>query len=79
MVLRLWLDMPNNGIIKGCKQRSCQRVADRVATSSNRKKEKDIFLAIASQVLKLESAIDIVSCFEALCGVRPIKIDQKNP
>ena len=32
-----------------------------------------IFLAIASQVQKLESAIDIVSCFEALCGVRPIK------
>ena len=63
-------------LLKGCKvhwQHSCQRVADRVATSSNRKREKDIFLAIASQVQKLESAVDIVSCFEALCGVRPIK------
>ena len=39
-----------------------------------------IFLAIASQVQKLESAIDIVSCFEALCGVRPIKeLIQKIP
>ena len=48
-------------LLKGCKvhwQRSCQRVADRVATSSNRKREKDIFVAIASQVQKLESACD---------------------
>lgn len=62
-------------LLKGCKvhwQRSCQRVADRVATSSDRKKEKDIFLAISSQVQKLEGAIDIVLCFQALCGVHPI-------
>ena len=70
-------------LLKECKvhwQHSCQHVADRVATSSNRKREKDIFLVIASQVQKLESAIDIVSCFEELRGVQPIKeLLKKNP
>ena len=63
-------------LLKGCQvhwQRSCQRVADRVATSSDKQKEKKIFLAISNKIQKVESDITIVACYEALCGVRPIK------
>ena len=58
-------------LLKGCKvhwQRSCQRIANRVAY---KQKEKDIFLAIANQILK-QDAIKTVACFETLCGVRTV-------
>ena len=60
-------------LLKGCKvhwQRSCQRVADKVATSKDRKKEKDIFMKISSQIQRLENSVHIIACFESLCSVR---------
>ena len=60
--------------LKGCKvhwQHSCQQIANRVASSKNKQKEKDIFLAIANQIQK-QDAIKIVACFETLCSVRTV-------
>ena len=57
-------------MLKGCKvhwNRSCQRVAARVATST---KEKYIFLKICYMIPTLSSAIEVMACFETLCGVR---------
>ena len=61
-------------LLKGCKvhwQRSCQRIANRIASSKNKQKEKEVFLAIANQIQK-QDAIKIVACFETLCGVRTV-------
>ena len=58
-------------LLKGCKvhwQHSCQRIANRVASSKNKQKEKEIFLSIANQIQK-EEPLRIVACFETLCGV----------
>ena len=63
-------------LLKGCKvhwQRSCQRVADKVVSSDDIQREKSLFLKIASQISKLESSVNIVACFETLCGVRSVK------
>ena len=64
-------------ILKGCKvhwQRSCQRVADKVSSSTDKQREKSLFLKISSQIQKLESTVtvSIVACFETLCGVRSV-------
>ena len=81
-----WSDAETNGLrkaagkksaeklLKGCKvhwQRSCQRIADKVLSSQDNK-EKSIFMKICSQIQKLDSSVNIIACFEALCGVRPI-------
>jgi len=61
-------------LLKGCKvhwQHSCQRIANRVASSKNKQKEKEIFLSIANQIQK-EEPLRIVACFETLCGVRRV-------
>ena len=61
-------------LLQGCKvhwQRSCQHIADKVLSSQD-KKEKSIFMKICSQIQKLDSSVNIIACFEALCGVRPI-------
>ena len=60
-------------LLKGCKvhwQRSCQLIANRIASSKNKQKEK-VFLAIANQIRKQDAA-KIVACFESLCGVRTV-------
>ena len=47
-------------LLKGCKvhwQRSCQRVADKVAKSKDRKREKFFFLKILSQIQQLDSSL----------------------
>ena len=62
-------------LLKGCKVhwlRSCQRVADRVANSSNSQLENKIFLAIAYKIQELKSQIQVVACFETLCAVRSV-------
>ena len=63
-------------LLKGCKVhwiRSCQRVANRVASPTNRDLEKKLFLQIAGKIQSLESAVDKIACFETLCGVYTIK------
>ena len=65
-------------LLKGCRvhwNRSCQRVADRVAKSKNK---KDVFLKICYIIPKLKRAVEVVACFESLCGVRPLKKLIKN-
>ena len=52
--------------------RSCQRVADRIASPENKNLEKKIFLRIAGKIQFLKSAVDTVACFETLCGVRTV-------
>ena len=62
-----------DALLKGCRvhwNRSCQRVADRVAKSKN---EKDVFLKICYIIPKFKRAVKVVACFESLCGVRPLK------
>ena len=62
-------------LLRGCKVhwiRSCQRVADRVASPRNKELEKYKFLRIARKIQSLESAVDTIACFETLCGVRTI-------
>ena len=62
-------------LLRGCKVhwlRSCQRVADRVASAENKSLEKDIFLRIAGKIQFLKSAVDTIACFETLCGVRTV-------
>ena len=62
-------------LLKGCKVhwlRSCQRVAYRVVSSRRKHMEKRVFLEISSTIQSLQSAVDIVACFEALCGVHTL-------
>ena len=62
-------------LLRGCKVhwiRSCQRVADRVASPNNKDSEKKIFLQIARKIQYVKSAVDTIACFETLCGVRTI-------
>ena len=62
-------------LLKGCKVhwiRSCQRVADKVAKSRDKKRERDIFIKISSHIQTLECTVHIVACFESLCGVRSV-------
>jgi hypothetical protein len=62
-------------LLRGCKVhwiRSCQRVADRVASPTNKDLEKKIFLRIAKKIQSLSSAVETIACFETLCGVRSI-------
>ena len=83
-VLTDWSDAETNGLrqavgktvaeklLKGCRvhwNRSCQRVADRVARSNQ---EKDIFLKICYMIPNLSTAIEVMACFETLYGVRPV-------
>ena len=53
-------------LLKGCKvhwQRSCQRIADKVLSSQDKKKEKSIFMKIiCSQIQKLDSSVNIIAC-----------------
>ena len=85
-VLIDWSDAEANGLkhavgkelaenlLKGCKvhwNRSCQRIADRIATSDDRPWEKDIFLRICYTIPKCKTSLEVVACFETLCGVRP--------
>ena len=52
-------------LLKGCKVhwiRLCQRVAERIASSSNKKLESDIFMKISARIQTLQSAVDIRSC-----------------
>ena len=65
-------------LLRGCKVHwihSCQRVADRVASPTNKDLEK---IRIAKIIQSLESAVDTIACFETLCGVRSITQLQKK-
>ena len=56
-------------LLKGCKVhwiRSCQRVANKIASSSNKQREKTLFLHLASTIPNLKSSIKAVACFETL-------------
>ena len=62
-------------LLKGCKVhwfQSCQRISERVNLLENKQLERDVFMKIACQIQTLPSAVEIVACFEALCGVRTI-------
>ena len=62
-------------LLKGCKVhwiRSCQRVADKVAKSRDKKRERDIFIKISSRIQTLECTVHIVACFESPCGVQSV-------
>ena len=62
-------------LLKGCKVhwlRSCQRVAERIATSTDKQQEYKVFMSIASKIQLVQSAVDVVACFETLCGVRTV-------
>ena len=64
-------------LLKGCKVhwlRSCQRISERVNLSANKQLEHDVFMKIACRIQTLPSAVEIVACFEALCGVRTIAL-----
>ena len=70
-------------LLKGCKVhwlRSCKRVADRISSSPNKQLEKRVFLDICGKIKSLDSQVDIVACFESLCGVHSVlNILQKLP
>ena len=70
-------------LLKGCKVhwlRSCQRVADRVSSSPNKQLERRVFLEICRKIKTLDSRVDVVACFESLCGVRSVSnLLQKLP
>ena len=87
-VITDWSDAEINGLkqaigkpmaeklLKGCAvhwNRSCQRVADRAASSEDKQREKRIFLRISSSISKLNSSVEIIACFETLCGVRSVE------
>ena len=60
-------------LLKGCKVhwiRSCQRVAEKVAFSCDRQKERTLFVHVARQIPLFTCAISVVACFETLCGLR---------
>ena len=68
-------------LLKGCKVhwiRSCQRVAEKVAFSCDRQKERTLFVHVARQIPLFTNAISVVACFETLCGLRQCKILQKE-
>ena len=68
-------------LLKGCKVhwiRSCQRVAEKVAFSCDRQKERTLFVHVARQIPLFTSAISVVACFETLCGLRQCQILQKE-
>ena len=55
-----------------CWNRSCLRVADKV-TRSRSNGDKQIFLKICYMIPKLTNAVELVACFQALCGVQSLK------
>ena len=62
-------------LLKGCKVhwlRSCQRVAEKVSQSHDRSRERNVFESVAKCIPHLKSAVQVIACFEALCGVRTI-------
>ena len=64
-------------LLKGCKVhwlRSCQRVSEFIAHSSNKHLECKVFMKIAAKIQTLPSAIEIIACFEALCGLRHLRL-----
>ena len=64
-------------LLKGCKVHwlcSCQRISERVNLSANKQLEHDVFIKFACRIHTLPSAVEIVACFEALCGVRTIAL-----
>ena len=59
-------------LLKGCKvhwNRSWQRVRDRVASSSNKPYEKEIFGKIASSITNLPDDHQVTTALEVLCGM----------
>ena len=63
-------------LLKGCTVhwlRSCKRIAERIATSADRPRERSVFLSIAAAIQKLKSEVDIIACFQPLCGVRKVE------
>ena len=84
-VLTHWSDAEINGLtravgkdvaealLKGCRfhwNRSCLRVADKVTRSNG---EKEVFLKICYMIPKLMDAVQVVACFQALCGAQTLK------
>ena len=62
-------------LLKGCRVhwiRSCQRVCDRVVSSLDKRKEKAVFRKLASAVTSLNDRMQIVACFQALCGEKTV-------
>ena len=60
-------------LLKGCAvhwNRSCQRVADHLKI--NRGKRDSFYVRIPSLISKPNSSVEIVACFETLCGVRSV-------
>ena len=63
-------------LLRGCKVHWCcswQRVRDRVANSSDKKREKSIFAKVASQVINLQGSGGVTNAFRVLCGDLPLK------
>ena len=62
-------------LLKGSKvhwKRSCRHVAEKVSTSRDETRERDIFMKISSWIQTVDSAVTIVACFESLCGIRSV-------
>ena len=60
-------------LLKGCKvhwTRSWQRIRDRVVTSNDKVREKNLFSAIASNIPKITAGSNVVTAFEVLCKKR---------
>lgn len=60
-------------LLKGCRvhwNRSCLRVTDKVARING---EKEIFLKKCYMIPKLTDAVQVVACFQALCGAQTLK------
>ena len=68
-------------LLKGCRVhwiRSCQRVAEKVALSHDKQRERNLFVHLAKQIPSLTSAISVIACFETLCGIRQCMTLQKE-
>jgi len=62
-------------LLRGCRVhwiRSCQRVCDCVASSTDKGKEKAVFRKLASAITSLDDRTHIIACFQALCGEKTV-------
>ena len=62
-------------LLKGCKvhwTRSWQRVRDRVATTKDKVREKELFASIASRIPKISAGNNVMIAFEVLCKKKSV-------
>ena len=56
------------------------RVADKVAASQYKTRERNLFVSIAKCIPYLSSSIEVIAYFEVLCGVRSVgKLSESFP